>query len=266
MLPRPALSAIGSLLAPAVLAAAALAAPRVNVTSGVADLVAFAGATTTSLVALVLLSRGQLPKAANLALGLLPPAIVGVLALLHASALPAFILISTCLVLFGHALGHWIGSNIEHPGHLLPACVVASIADLVSVLHPSGPSHAVIQSEVALSMLAVSFPVLGTRQLAPTIGVGDLLFIALLLATARKHSLSWLRMALAAAAGIAGAGTASYLLDRAIPALPAIGLAVVLAFSQARKLRPRDRRIATIFMLGAAVVGGVLIATRYLPG
>ena len=265
MVPRAALSVVGVLLVPAVLTAAALIAPHVDVSSGLADLVAFAGATSTSLIALVLLSRGQLPKAAHLALGLAPPAIVLVVSQARVPPLIGFVLVSFSLVAFAHALGHWIGSNIEHPGHLMPACVVASIADLVSVLHPSGPSHAVVQSEKALAMLAVSFPVLSTHQVAPTIGVGDLLFIALLLAAARKHELSWKRMGLASAAGIAAAGAASYFLDRAIPALPAIGLAVVLAFGEARKLRPRDRRLAIIFMLGAAVLAGVLIATRYIP-
>jgi hypothetical protein len=282
MVPRPVLSVLGVLLTPVVLGAAAFVSPRVHVGSSVADLVAFFGATSTSLIALLLLSRGQLPKVASLTLGLASPAIVLTLSLLQADPMfvPAwwacvisavrvppvvgFVLVSACLVAFAHALGHWIGSNIEHPGHLLPACVVASIADLVSVLHPSGPSHAVIQSDKALSLLAVSFPVLSTRQVSPTIGVGDLLFIALLLAAARRHDLSWKRMAWALAAGIMVAGAASYFFETAIPALPSIGLAVVLAFGEARKLRARDRRLASIFMVGAAVLAGVLIASRYL--
>jgi hypothetical protein len=259
------LAVAGLLLSPTVLGLAALAAPRARVAPATADLVAFAGATATSLLALVVLSRGELPRAARIALGLAAPALVALLSLRLLPTAPAVVLIAACLVAFAHLLGDLIGFNIEHPGHLLPACVVASIADVTSVFHPSGPSHAVLASERALGLLAVSFPVLGTTEFAPTIGVGDLLFIALLLAAARRHSLSWLRMALLAAAGIALAGFASYSLDRAIPALPAIGLAVVAGFPASRTLRAKDRRVAGLFMIGAAVLAAVLVASRFLP-
>jgi hypothetical protein len=259
------LSIAGLLLAPAIVAAASWAAPAIHVSPAIIDLIAFAGATATSLISLALLSRGALPRRARIALGSIGPCLVGVAALSPLTGLSGVVLVCAGLVWFAYALGDLIGFNIEHPGHLLPACVVASIADVTSVLHPNGPSHAVIQSEQAMSALAVSFPVMGTHEFAPTIGIGDLLFIALLLAAARKHSLSTLRMSLLVAAGIAAAGVGSFLWMRAIPALPTIGLAVVLGFAQARNVRSRDRRVAWMFVLGAALLAGVLIASRYLP-
>ena len=262
---RSLLAIAGLLLAPGVIGTTALLAPHVSPAASTADLIAFVGATATSLVALVLLSRGLLPAKVRIALGVLAPAGVGLLALRWIPMLPSIVLIAAFLVAFAYVLGDLIGSHIEHPGHLLPACVVASIADVTSVLHPSGPSHAVISNERTLGLMTVSFPVLGSDAFAPTIGVGDLLFIALLMAAARRHQLPWLRTAWLCAAGIAAAGAASYYLNRAIPALPPIGLAVIAGLPASRSLRRKDRPVATLFMFGAALVAGVLVASRYLP-
>lgn len=258
------LGLVGLAFVPAIVSLATIAAPRVHVSAWWTDVAAFAGATGTCLIALVLLSHGELPKRAALALGIAAPATVFAIALSGGARPVHAIIIAACLTAFGHVLGNFIGANIEHPGHLLPACVVASAADIVSVLHPSGPSHAVLASEKALSWMAVSFPVLGTPQLAPAIGVGDLLFIALLLGAARRHSLSWIRGALLIAAGIALSGAASYSLEAAIPALPAIGLAFLVGMPAARRLRPKDRTIAAASIVGAVVIAGTLLATRFL--
>ncbi|MBI5534634.1 MAG: hypothetical protein HY898_18050 [Deltaproteobacteria bacterium] len=265
-MPRKLLVAIlGLLLAPAVIGSALLLAPRIRIASSLADLIAFAGATLTSLLSLVILSRGQLPRWSRVALGVAAPALVAAVAYAKGDGAWSVVAVAACLIVFGHVLGDLIGGNIEHPGHLLPACVVVSIVDITSVLHPSGPSHAVLASERALAVMVVSFPVLGTHDVAPTIGVGDLLFIALLLAAARRHSLPWIRVAVLIAAGIAVAGAASAWLNAGVPALPAIGLAVAAGVRDARKLRPKDRKTATIIMVGAAVVAAALVASRYLP-
>lgn len=258
------LGLVGLAFVPVIVSLAAIAAPHLHVSPWWTDLAAFAGATGTCLIALVLLSHGELPRPLRLALGIAAPLAVFAIALSGGARPVHAIVISACLTAFGHVLGHFIGMNIEHPGHLLPACVVASAADLVSVLHPSGPSHAVLASERALSWMAVSFPVPGTLHLAPAIGVGDLLFIALLLGAVRRHSLSWVRAALLIASGIVVAGAASYSLQAPIPALPAIGLVFLAGMPAARKLRPKDRTIATASIVGAVVVAGSLLASRFL--
>lgn len=255
---------IGLAFVPVIVSLAAIAAPRVHLSPGWTDVTAFAGATGTCLIALVLLSQGELPKAARLALGIVAPLAVLAVALSGGARPVHAILIAASLTAFGHVLGNFIGISIEHPGHLLPACVVASAADLVSVLHPSGPSHAVLASERALSWMAVSFPVPGTPHLAPAIGVGDLLFIALLLGAARRHSLPAVRTTSLIALGIAVAGAASYSLQAPIPALPAICLVFLAGMPAARKLRAKDRTVATASMVGAVVIASTLLATRFL--
>src|SRR5262249_16797564 len=130
-------------------------------------------------------------------------ALVLALALLRPAPLPLAIGVNTALVALAHSLGGSIGRRVAHPGHLLPACAVAAAADAASVLFPGGPSHAIASSERALSLALVAFPVPGTRALAPSIGFGDLVFLALVLGTAATHRLSIPRAAALGALGAA---------------------------------------------------------------
>jgi hypothetical protein len=259
------------LVAPVVIGSVSAMAPHVELGPFAVDLLTFAGACITSLGAITLLSRAPLEGKARIATSLAAAATLAIIALLHARSALAVVAVATALVALAHTVGDFIGSHIEHPGHILPACVVASCIDITSALHPSGPTHAVIASPKALAMLAVSFPVIGTSQHAPVIGIGDLLFVSLLLGTARTHGIRWWKVALAALVGVALAGAASATLQEvapdlpgAVPALPAIGAATVLGVRPMRILRPKDRRVAWIFMVGAVLFAAVTLASRFL--
>ena len=63
------------------------------------------------------------------------------------------------------------------------------------------------------------------------------MFAALYLAAARKHALSIPRTLLALALGFAAALGCVVWLEQAVPALPFLGLAMVAAHPQARRLR-----------------------------
>ncbi len=258
-------------LAPAVVAGMSLLAPHVRLPESAVDLLTFAGACLTALGAVVLLSRSPVPDRARLALGLLSAATIVAVAWTRSSSALSAVAIAAALISLAHVVGDFIGSHIEHPGHILPACVVASCIDITSVFHPSGPTHAVIESPRALALLAMSFPVLGTHQHAPVIGIGDLLFVSLLLGVARTHAIRWWKVALAAVAGVALAGAASATvplvapnLPAAVPALPAIGLATLLGVREMRTLRRKDRRVAWVFMTGAVVLAAVTLSSRFL--
>jgi hypothetical protein len=255
--------ALGLLAAPALTAAFAVAAPRLVVSDGVAAALTFGGAAAAALVALVLAARSALDGRAAVALGAAALALLG-LVLLAAPPPPiAVTLVNLALVAVAHAVGGSIGRRVAHPGHLLPACAVAAAADLLSVVHPSGPSHAIAGSERALSLLAVGFPIPGTRAVAPSLGLGDLVFLALVFGVVAAHGLSMARAAAAAAVGLAVAGALSALLAAAIPALLPVGAAVVAGIPEARRLRPEDRRTATFAIAAAAaVVAGVLLSPR----
>jgi hypothetical protein len=166
-------------------------------------------------------------------------------------------LVDAALIAIAAALGGAIGARVEHPGHLLPASLVAASADVVSLLSPSGLTHAIAADARALSLLAVSFPVPGTREAAPALGLGDLVFIALLLAAARRHALGVGRVAGLALLGVAVAGAASAILEAAVPALPAVVAAVLLGVPAARRVRRKDRTVALV----AAAIALALAAT-----
>ena len=151
----------------------------------------------------------------------------------------------------------------------MPACVVVACADATSVVSQFGPTHALAESEAALSIVAVGFPVPGTTSFAPALGVGDLVFIAIVFGAVAAHRLSLARVALLCGFGTAMAGVLSAVLATAVPALVPIAAAVVLGVPEARRLRPRERRVAILAMAIAASVAVAVIALqfrRYLMG
>lgn len=254
----------GLALAPVVLSLATWLAPHLPLESGTQDLATFASAVATVIVGLFFLSNGGLPTRGRLVVGAVAASILGALAILGVQSALAVILVGFALVALGHTIGHAVGSRIEHPGHLLPACVVAACVDLASVIHPQGPTHAVVSSQRALDLLTLTFPVLGTRAFAPSIGVGDMVFVALVLGTAVRHRISTIRVALLGGAGLVLAGVASALLEAAVPALPAIGLCVVLGVGESRQLKRRDRKTAAVFMVGAVTLAVGVVISRFL--
>jgi hypothetical protein len=253
----------GLLIAPALTLLGAAVAPGAVVSESVASALVFGGGAAAGLFALAASARAELaPRAAAglavAALGLLAVAALAPLPLWLAAAL-----INLALCAVAHAVGGAIGRRVAHPGHLLPACAVAAAADVASLIHPSGPSHAIASSERALALFAVGFPVPGTRVVAPALGAGDLVFLALVLGVAAAHRLSLMRATLAGALGLGLAGALSARFEVPIPALVPIGAAVIACLPEARRLRAQDRRTAAISVAAAAaLVAGVLLAPR----
>lgn len=254
----------GLALTPAVLSLATWLAPRLTLEPALQDLATFASAVATVIAGLFLLSKGWLPARGRLVVGAVAGSIIGALAFFGVQSALAVILVGSALIALGHTVGHAVGSRIEHPGHLLPACVVAACVDLASVIHPQGPTHAVVSSQRALDLLTLTFPVLGTHAFSPSIGVGDIVFIALVLGTAVQHRISAIRVTLLAGAGLVLAGVASALLEAAVPALPAIGLCVVLGIKESRQLKRSDRKTSTVFMVGAVTLAVGVVISRFL--
>jgi hypothetical protein len=261
-------AAFGLLLTPLVLGLAGAVLPRVQVGEQSASMIVYAGAASTTLVALAVLAGSYPPWKWRLAAATVAACAIAAFAWGAAVGMAAPIAINAALVAAAWAIGTSIGRRIEHPGHLLPACVVVAAADATSIASQWGPTHALAQSEVALSLFAVGFPVPGTSAFAPVLGVGDLIFMAIVFGAVAAHRLSVARAALVCALGTAVAGAASAALQTAVPALVPIAAAVVLGIPEARRVRPRDRRAATLAMIVAASVAAAVIGSRlvYLTG
>ncbi|HMI93121.1 MAG TPA: hypothetical protein VK509_17240 [Polyangiales bacterium] len=183
-----------------------------------------------------------------------PAAALLALAFRPAPDLTGALIVTAALLAAASLVGGAVGRAIEHPGQLVFVAVVSAAADAASVFHPSGPSAAMAQSKAALSLVALPWPMLGTPAIEPLLGVGDVVFTALYLASARRHGLPWRRtmVALLLAYGVTAALV--LVLETAVPALPLLGLAVVLAHPEARRPRVADRQRGVALSI-AAVLG-----------
>jgi hypothetical protein len=250
--------ALGLALTPAAawLANALLGSARVG--PGLGSALSFGGAALLPIVGLSLAATCQGLLAVTLCVAAASAAVLIALACLHADPGTTLLLVDTALVALAWALGTSIGRRVQHASHLLPACVVAACADLVSVLSPEGPSHAIAASDQALSVLATWFPVPGTHAVSPALGVGDLLFMGLIFGVARAQALPYLRTVCLCALGTALAGVAAAALGNAIPALLPIAACVLVGLPAARRLRAVDRRAAHWSMI---IAGSLALAT-----
>ncbi|MBN8616932.1 MAG: hypothetical protein J0L92_40490 [Deltaproteobacteria bacterium] len=171
-------------------------------------------------------------------------------------------LVGVLLVLAGSSAGAWVGGRIQHAGHLGVVAVVSSIADAASVLQPSGPTAQILESAPTLSFLTLGAPMLGTADVPPILGVGDVVMSALYVAAARKHQLAQRRTWIALAAGLAAAMTVVLVLELPLPALPFLGVAILVAHPEARLPPPKERVQAAI---GVAILLAI-VAYVFLRG
>lgn len=163
--------------------------------------------------------------------------------------------VTVTLLSAGSLIGAFVGYRIEAPGHLLIVVVVSSLVDLLSVVHPAGPSAQLAQDKAMLSLLALPWPMLGTKDLIPVIGVGDIVFSALYVAASRAHALSAQRTLFALIAGFAFTLLALFVFMKPIPALPFFGAAMLIAHPRARVLPTTDRKKA---LLGFVILAAAL--------
>jgi hypothetical protein len=239
------------------LAAAHAAAPAIAIDPLVAYCVGFAVVCASALLAAIAcppLRRRALPFVA------LPALLVGLVAMHPPPDFALALLVTPALLLGGVLVGSVVGHAIEHPGHLLFVAIVSSAADVLSVFHPSGPSNAIAQSRAALSLLALPWPLLGSERIEAFLGVGDVLFAALYVATTRRHGLSLLRTLAALSLGFAATMLVVVKLEAVVPALPVLGLAMVLAQPAARRPPVADRvRGFALAALVVALVAALLL-------
>lgn len=156
-------------------------------------------------------------------------------------------------------LGTLVGSHVDHPGHLLPVAALSAAVDLWSVTSPSGPTHHIVANPVLVRLLTVSAATPPLREPRPAIGFGDVVFVALYLATASRFSLSRPRTLIALGLGLFSAGAVAIALGASIPALPLLGAAVVIAHAEARSIPRKDRAMAafSVFALVFSVARAI---------
>jgi hypothetical protein len=174
------------------------------------------------------------------------------------------LLVAGALYAIGSLVGALVGSRIEHAGHLLFVVVVSSLADTFSVAAPEGPSAQIASSAVALSYLAVSFPMLGTPDIAPLLGVGDLVFASLYVSASRAHDLPMRRTWIALGAAFLVTMLVVIWLELPVPALPFMGVAMLIAQPLTRVPPVRDRARGFMALGAISALFIALLLRRFL--
>ena len=120
-----------------------------------------------------------------------------------------------------------LARQVTSPGAALLVAVAASASDLFSVF--AGPTKALVQEEAPiLDFLLLIFPTFG-YPLGFALGLADFVFLALFVALAAYLALKPLTTLVLCCVSILIAMLAGLLLGTALPALPAIALAFLIA-------------------------------------
>lgn len=183
---------------------------------------------------------------------------VGVAAALVAWKLPlgpGALVGSLAVLAVGSAVGATVGTRMETAGHILAVALVSAAVDIWSVNAPSGVTHKIVQTPSLLRLLTIHATVPPTRTPEPMIGFGDVVFAALYHAIGARFSLPIRRTAAAIFVGVLLAGITSAALAAPVPALPALGLAMLVAHRDARRVPKADQR--TAIFTGALLLASI---------
>ena len=175
---------------------------------------------------------------------------------------PRALTVTLALLAAGSAFGALVGARIQQAGHLLFVALASALADLFSVVAPEGPSAAIAKSEVALSIAALAWPMIGSSGIEPFLGVGDVVFTALYLASTRRHGLSVQRSAVALACGYGLTMLVVVVFEVVVPALPFLGAAMLVAQPAMRRPKPADMRRGLVVL---SVMTAVFLALLLRP-
>ena len=196
-------------------------------------------------------SRGEIAAAAVVAAGVAAGAN-------QLDGAPAALLMGAALLAAGSWVGAGLGRGVQEAGHLWPLVAVAVGADIWSVTTPSGFTNQVVvegRAPALLSFIVLSVPVPGIG-VQPVLGVGDILFTALLLGAVDTLGLSMRRCVVGLGVGYALTLACLLVLELPIPALPFIAVAAVAALGREAPLRAREMAVAGGFV-------GLLFAGRH---
>jgi len=183
------------------------------------------------------------------------------------SMTPALLCLLTLLVLTTAGIvGGYIGSLLEYPGMLLVVSYVAALADCCSVFHPNGLTAQVLKHPKTLALLTLAVPVLGTAEIHPVVGIGDVVFVSLFVAGARVTGLSTRLTLIALGLALALVALATELAGTPLPALPFLGGAVLLVHPEARRVPAvHTRRVGMNLAFVTLVMGGMLWSAATQP-
>ncbi len=224
---------------------------------GLYAFVAFVCAALTVTLASALTPRALLSKPRNAVISVALGVALSLLSFAILKVTPGLsgVLGAVGIALAACAIGTQVGARVESPGHILPVALLSAAVDLWSVTAAAGPTHMIVQTPALLRLLTITATVPMERLPEPQIGFGDVVFAALYHAIGARFSLPIRRTAAAIFVGVLLAGITSAALAAPVPALPALGLAMLVAHRDARRVPKADQR--TAIFTGALLLASI---------
>ena len=162
--------------------------------------------------------------------------------------------INICLLVIALSLGCLLGKKVEKPSHIFAIIVLGGVMDMWSVT--SGVTQKIVSSKLNCYYFLFNWPVAGSASVTyPLIGSTDFLFIALFLYLVRKFELPVFKNIVGLVLGVLSSIFCASVLGVGIPALPFIGLAVLILNFKA--ILPDRNEMIQI------VVGSIVIFTTF---
>ena len=146
----------------------------------------------------------------------------------------------------GCHLGKIIALGVNQRSYLVPLSLVASVMDLWSVW--GGPTRIIVENQHYQNYFLILYPLLGTHLILPTLGLGDITFLAIYIGVIGKFNLreratSW---------AIIFAFIITYLLSilsgKGLPAIPFISAAFLSVNWKQLEFKKEDVRTTFIFI------------------
>jgi len=165
--------------------------------------------------------------------------------LVHHSQLTALV-IDIALLGIGCHIGKIIALGVNQRSYLVPLSLVASVTDFWSVW--GGPSHIMVHEPTFQYYFLVSYPLLGTKEILPTLGLGDITFLALYFALLPQYNLKIRATSWAIVFAFLITFLLSFLAGNALPAIPFISAAFLLINWKLLEFKKEDIRTTFVFI------------------
>jgi uncharacterized membrane protein len=166
--------------------------------------------------------------------------------LLSLSILSALIIDLGLLGIACH-IGMIVAKGVSERSFLVPLSLVASIIDVWSVW--GGPSKMIVDNPQSHHYFLLLYPLLGTPQIYPTIGLGDITFMSLYLGVVPQYQLKQRQTSWALAGAIFAVYLLSVLSGKALPAIPFISAAFLMVNWKLLEFKKKELQTTFFFII-----------------
>jgi hypothetical protein len=165
------------------------------------------------------------------------------------------LLIDIGLLGIGCHIGKIIALGVNQRSYLAPLSLVASVADLWSVW--GGPTHVLLKQTTYWNYFLITYPLLGTNQILPTLGLGDITFLALYFSLIPQYNLRVRLTSWSIIVAFSGCFLLSLLAGKGLPVIPFISAAFLIVNWNQLEFKKEDIRVTFIFI-------GVFLITAFI--